>query len=287
MKKGIILLICSLAAALLFGCTTANATHVVAPDNLEEIQELIENTTTTSGSSLIPTITTITTTVTITIPHLNSEIITDKIITTETVVTTLTNIDVFVEESLTEPVEIIEESSDIENFESVQDYIVYKPSTHYVHTSTCHWVDDTCYEIIDTKGLESRRCSECNPDIIIESLYIESTPVVATINTGIDDYNRTLLAEIVQHEAGADWISIYNKAKIAAGVMNRVNDVRFPSTIYGVLTQSGQFSGYWPGCCTPSQACYDAVDYYFSHVFEFNSDNSWYGTGYENIFYYQ
>ena len=148
-----------------------------------------------------------------------------------------------------------------------------------------------------------RLCSECNPDIPVEKEYKEpeitvivaatnekeekETEAVATYSGSIDSYSRQLLAEIVWHEAGSDWISQYNKAKVAAGVMNRVYDSRFPDTVYSVLTQRGQFSGYWPGSCTPTQACYDAVDYYFSHQSEFNSDNSWYGDGTQNHFYYQ
>ena len=158
--------------------------------------------------------------------------------------------------------------------------IVYKPSTHYVHLNTCRWYNSECYEITSTEGLETRKCSECNPDIEIINEYIPETPTVA-------DYDRQLLAEIVWHEAGSSWISQYNKAKVAAGVMNRVNDSRFPGTVYDVLTQRGQFTGYWPGCCSPTQACYDAVDYYFQHTDEFNSDNSWWGDGRQNHFYYQ
>lgn len=158
--------------------------------------------------------------------------------------------------------------------------IVYKPSTHYVHLNTCRWYNSECYEITSTEGLETRKCSECNPDIEIINEYIPETPTVA-------DYDRQLLAEIVWHEAGSSWISQYNKAKVAAGVMNRVTDSRFPGTVYDVLTQRGQFTGYWPGCCSPTQACYDAVDYYFQHTDEFNSDNSWWGDGRQNHFYYQ
>lgn len=158
--------------------------------------------------------------------------------------------------------------------------IVYKPSTHYVHLNTCRWYNPECYEITSTEGLETRKCSECNPDIEIINEYIPETPTVA-------DYDRQLLAEIVWHEAGSSWISQYNKAKVAAGVMNRVSDSRFPGTVYDVLTQRGQFTGYWPGCCSPTQACYDAVDYYFNNTSEFNSDNSWWGDGYQNHFYYQ
>ena len=167
--------------------------------------------------------------------------------------------------------------------------IYFKPNTHYIHKASCHWcnadlgANEQLIEIETTEGIECRKCSECNPEIEIITPYVEPTPVAA----GIDSYSRQLLAEITWHEAGSNWISQYNKAKVVAGVMNRVNDARFPNTVYDVLVAPNQFTGYWPGCCTPSQACYDAVDYYFSHTNEFNSDNSWWGDGYQNHFYYQ
>lgn len=170
-----------------------------------------------------------------------------------------------------------ETSSQIE-----REFIVYKPSTHYVHSSTCHWVSDECYEITNTEGIEARICTECNPDIKIVKEYKEPTPTY-----GIDSYSRQLLAEIVWHEAGSNYISQYEKARVCAGVMNRVKDSRFPSTVYGVLTQAGQFQSYWPGCCTPTQACYNAVDYYFAYTNEFGCENSWWGDGRTNHFYYQ
>lgn len=167
--------------------------------------------------------------------------------------------------------------------------IYFKPNTHYIHKASCHWcnadlgANEQLIEIETTEGIECRKCSECNPEIEIITPYVEPTPVAA----GIDNYSRQLLAEITWHEAGSNWISQYNKAKVVAGVMNRVNDPRFPNTVYDVLVAPNQFTGYWPGCCTPSQACYDAVDYYFAHTNEFNSDNSWWGDGIANHFYYQ
>lgn len=253
--------------------------------------DLIQETTTTATS-------TITTTTTVTTEVSTAE-------TTTTAVTVST-------ESATEPVQIEEnveeeevvdvepEESQIESEEPIEEeipteaeqtkttepvieeptYVVYKPSTHYIHTNKCRWYSPECYEIKDTGGIEARKCSECNPDMEIINEYVPETPTVA-------DYDRQLLAEIVWHEAGSSYIGIYSKAKVAAGVMNRVYDSRFPGTVYGVLTQPGQFSGYWPGCCGATQDCYDAVDYYFSHTSEFNSDNSWWGDGYQNHFYYQ
>lgn len=103
-----------------------------------------------------------------------------------------------VEPEPTEPttVEVVEEIVDTiitdvtEFFDEVEteikepEYIVYKPSTHYVHRSTCHWVDSTCYEITDTEGLEARICTECNPDIQIVTPYIPE-PVPAETSSSI------------------------------------------------------------------------------------------------------
>ena len=205
------------------------------------------------------------------------------------------------------------------------EYVVYKPSTHYIHRSTCSWVNDECYKIKDTNDIEALYCNDCKPDMEIVNYYeppvettttvvaapvvedeIETEPTTTTkfekieTETGtlyppseevtsvyIDDYSRQLLAEITWHEYGADWVPIAEKGRIVAGVMNRVYDDRFPNTVYNVLVQENQFSGYYPGCCTPSQQCYDAVDYYFSHQGQFDGCNSWYGDGYQNHFYFQ
>lgn len=167
--------------------------------------------------------------------------------------------------------------------QQIVEYVVFKPSTHYIHRNTCRWNDNTTYKIDSTSGIESRKCTECNPNMDIVNEYVP--PVISVEMANVTD--RQYLAEIVWHEAGSDWIGIYDKAMIAAGVMNRVNDPRFPNTVYGVLTQRGQFSGFCPGTCIPTQSCYDAVDYYFNHVNEFGNHNSWVGDGYANHFYYQ
>ena len=202
-----------------------------------------------------------------------------------------------------------------------KEYLVYKPSTHYVHKSTCEWVNDECYKIDSTEGLQVRLCEDCNPkidvveeyvepvatyaapqiDTYVEEYVAETTPAATSVvteapksteaaadNSGyVDDYSRQLLAEIVYHEYGADWVATEEKAKIAAGVMNRVNDGRFADTVYDVLVTPGQFTGYTPGCCTPTDDCYAAVDYYFANQDEFGNYNSWWGDSVTNHFYYQ
>ena len=247
------------------------------------------------------------TTTSSTITHTNSTSRTNKshcslLTTTTTIATTQTSnttVNVTDEVSttiitlndITNHEETIVLNSDVDNNSIVNNvsedtvYVVYKPSTHYIHNSNCHWVDSSCERIESTDTIECRRCQECNPDIEIVNEYVE--PVVETPTYAIDNYSRYLLAEIVWHEAGSDWIGTYSKARIVAGVMNRVYDNRFPNSVYSVLTQPYQFSGYYPGSYSPTQSCYDAIDYYFSHTNEFGCENSWYGNGYENIFYYQ
>ena len=208
---------------------------------------------------------------------------------TETIIESTTEIE-YVSDTLVAAQDIFKQTSvttetTITTTEPYFDIYVYKPSTHYIHRSTCHWVDDTCYQITNAFGIEARLCTECKPEIEIYNTYTEESG--GTYSNFIDQYSRQLLAEITFHEAGSNWISTYDKAHVVSGVMNRVYDTRFPCTVYEVLTQPGQFENYWPGCCMPTQDCYDAVDYYFSHMEDFDGANSWYGDGLSNHFYYQ
>ena len=63
-----------------------------------------------------------------------------------------------------------------EKVEPTKEKVVYKPSTYYIHRANCHWVDDTCYEIENTKGIKCRKCTECNPEMEIEEEYKEEQP---------------------------------------------------------------------------------------------------------------
>ena len=166
-------------------------------------------------------------------------------------------------------------------------YIVYKPSTKYIHANTCRWNTGDAVTITDTNGIEARKCTECNPDIEIINEYVEPEPSID--NYGLTEDEITLLRKIVSYEYGSDWVPVYEKAKVVNGVMNRVYDSRFPDTIYDVLTQSGQFPGFYVyGTYYISDSIIAAVDYYFAHPDEFDSSNSWYADGYGyNVFYYQ
>ena len=129
----------------------------------------------------------------------------------------------------------------------------------------------------------------------------ETQPVVseeepAEENNGrkiqVTDEEYIWLCNVVGHEYGSDWIAIEEKAKVVEAVMNRVNDPRFPNTIWGVLTQPYQFSGLeWTLYLgTYSYQVTDsvraAVDLYLEHPEQFNHGyNSFWGDGSMNHFY--
>ena len=173
------------------------------------------------------------------------------------------------------------------------EWVVYKPSTHYIHRNTCHWFNDECYEITSTEGLECRKCTECNPDMDIITPYSEPAPVSNGYNSlnYITEEERIYLCNTVGTEYGSDWVPIYDKACVVATVMNRVHDGGWtnglPSTVYNVLTAPHQYD---PAYAVPyyrsnvTQSCIEAVEYYFSHQGDFPHYTSFWGDGRYNYF---
>jgi len=109
--------------------------------------------------------------------------------------------------------------------------------------------------------------------------------------TSVSDSDYILLCNCVAHEAGSSWITTYNKALVVEVVMNRVNSSSYPNTIYGVITQKGQFSGsssyadLGTYSSKVSQDVKDAVTYYFNYPEEFTQGYiSFYGDGKQNHF---
>ena len=106
---------------------------------------------------------------------------------------------------------------------------------------------------------------------------------------------RILLVNLVAREYGADWISVEEKAKVVAVVMNRVNSSQFPNDIWSVIHQSGQFEDCYTSCWGLSDTYYSyqvtdsviqAVDYYFNNTWAFDSNIMYYyGDGSYNYFY--
>ena len=83
-------------------------------------------------------------------------------VTTVSAVTTAITENTAVSESTAVETTTAETTAKVEND---QPYLVYKPSTKYAHRSTCRWNKDDAYRCEDFSQLETRICTECNPEI--------------------------------------------------------------------------------------------------------------------------
>lgn len=268
----------------------------VNPNNIQLLTYVTTSTTTgiktttstTAGTTTTVDTTTTTITTTIPMPPAVSTVVSEQI-------------DTVVETEAVAAMASVEEDIVVDETPCVAECIMYKPSTHYVHRSTCHWVDSSCYEITSTEGLESRKCSECNPDIDITTEYVVETPTIPSgvVNTSehaalnyVTEEERIYLVNTVATEYGCDWISQYDKALVVAVVMNRLADGGWQgsgrdNTIYNIITAPGQFN---PNYAVPyyrynvTESCITAVDYYFENMDIFPHYTSFYGDGTRNYF---
>lgn len=115
----------------------------------------------------------------------------------------------------------------------------------------------------------------------------EMTTETYTSNLPITEYERILLCNLVGREYGSDYVPIEEKAKVVAVVINRVNSPQFPNSIYDVVTQPYQFSGYLATDSYSYQvtdSVVESVNYYFSHPDEFGNWFYFEGDGTRNYF---
>ena len=268
--------------------TITTNTTTTSPVITTSTSSTTENTTTDTSSEDAPPITTTTIqideplSITDDVPTIEEETVSETIPETMILESSFEEVTSSEETTIISNTEIVEETT-VETT-TIPEYIVYKPGTKYVHRSTCHWFDNTCYPITSTDGLEARKCTECNPDIEIVNTYIPPTPTLP-----ITEYERVLLCNLVAREYGSDYVPTAEKAKVVAVVMNRVRDSRFPNDIYSVLTQPYQFSGYVAYSSYTSKVTNDviaAVDYYFNHTNEFSTSILYFeGDGRWNYFH--
>jgi len=168
--------------------------------------------------------------------------------------------------------------------ETVDDTIITTTSTETTLTSSTTEVTTVITETIP-ETLESP--SEVIYESVTECAEEEEIPYEVT-DYCISELERVMLCNLVGREYGSDYVSVEEKAKIVSVVMNRVNSSDFPNTIYEVLTQPDQFSGYIPSESYTYQvtdSVIQAVDYYFSHSDEFGSYLYFEGDGTWNFFY--
>ena len=182
-----------MVAVIIMGCMMFSS-----PKN-DKIKRIALTATTTSitttSTTVTTTTTTSTTTTTTTTDNTTSRITTTNISTTTladtTTVTTTTSpvesttdtyeatviykeeqpepMELFDQELYYEPIEMIEETT----IEDKDIYYFYEGSMR-VHTPSCIYADPSCMEVIEDGYIDyARKCTECNPDIEIGTIYEE------------------------------------------------------------------------------------------------------------------
>ena len=152
--------------------TTTNTTSKITTTNTSTTMTSTDNTTTTSRTTTTSISTTTladTTTVTTTTSPVES--------TTDTYEATVIYkeeqpelMELFDQELYYEPIEMIIEETTIEDKDI---YYFYEESMR-VHTPSCIYADPSCMEVIEDGYIDcARRCTECNPDIEIGTIYEE------------------------------------------------------------------------------------------------------------------
>lgn len=202
------------------------------------------STTTTSTSTTTSTTTTSTTSTTTT----TAEPTTTTVITTEAQ-EEATSEEIYIEEP-------VEEYVEVDTYEAEEFTETTEASVEYVEESAPCVEEEIQVEYAPGEYPEG---------YVFSSGYVK----------GSDDYIR--LCNTVGAEYGFDYVSIQEKAKVAAVVINRVNSASFPNTVYGVLTQKYQFntsyaSTYYFSSVTESVK--QAVDWYLD-IGYWDSNYSW------------
>ena len=152
------------------------------------------------------------------------------------------------------------------------------------------YYDEPLYE---EETVQEETTDYTEPETFVEETYVETTTVDTSSSSSlpISDEEYIILCNAVGHEAGCNWISEYDKAKVVEVIMNRVYSPLYPNNIYDVLTQRYQFEGAQGYVNLGTYASYvtesvkNAVNLYFSDPASFQHGYfSFYGDGYQNYF---
>lgn len=193
------------------------------------------------------------------------------------------------ETAVSEVAEVTETSDTATTPETVIETVPEIPVTEAV---TEEIMTETVAEIQVTEELtEQETAEESTEDIVYinyswddDYYYFEDFTVTA------EDY--ILLCNCVAHEAGSDWYSDWEKAKVVEVIFNRLWSPAFPDTIYEVITQPNQFTGS-AGYANldgysheVTSLCSAGVDLYLSNPDLFSEGYLFfYGDDYANYFY--
>jgi spore germination cell wall hydrolase CwlJ-like protein len=158
-------------------------------------------------------------------------------------------------EDPTEPIEALETT--IEKVtESTEPTETMKPTESTEVTESTESTEPT--EVIEVTEpiIKEITDSEVTVPNVIEYVHeVTEVPVVEEPEVVISQSDKEMLACVIYQEAGGDYACDECRRRVADIVLNRVEDDRFPDTIYGVLTQENQYGRmHWTGVVWPSRA---------------------------------
>lgn len=179
-----------------------------------------------------------------------------------------------------EPVQLVEEPNTV-----VEEYLVYKPSTHYIHKNTCHWNCDDAYRIDSGEGLEARLCTECGAYCEGFTEYVEYVPepTYTSSDISLSDDDKYWLVVMLSHECSSR-AGAYHNANAVACMVNRVRD-GWASSIYNAIENgcTPYWGGSWSLCDWSPKGdtsfCYEAIDYYLANSGSYGWQHSWEASG--------
>lgn len=88
-------------------------------------------------------------------------------------------------------------------------FLAFNPNSYIIHYNTCKYYDDSMEEINGNYVEIGRKCSYCNPDIIIETVYTEPQKQTTTIETTTTTtIVETVEQNIVEEESSSDGVGI-------------------------------------------------------------------------------
>ena len=199
-------------------------------------------------------------------------------------------------ETVTSTAAYIEAETTTEAYTEAQtetEYIYYEEPTYLEQPQT------EAYTEAPTEATTAAPVTEAPTEAETEAPVTEA-PTEAVQETNADttanelpisDSDFILLCNVVGHEAGSNWIGLYDKAYVVEVIMNRVYSPLFPNSISEVLTQPYQFTGSQSYAFLGTYSGYvteqvkDAVRLYFNEPGSFSQGYLYFwGDGYQNHF---
>jgi len=94
-----------------------------------------------------------------------------------------------------------------------------------------------------------------------DGALIEAKILTKSITSQFTEEEIYLMAQLVQAEAGSDWLPDELQLHVGSVILNRIANRKFPGTLEGVVYQPGQYTPAWTGAInnTPSERTLENV----------------------------